>query len=388
MNRFIHLYIVGSVLLFVVYACTPDRPQAETKQLSEEALYLEDYEIPAQKWGYLDTSGRLVIPSIYDHARDFSEGLAAVNSNGKWGYINKEGSIAIKPAFRSAYEFKDGVARVQEMNKKYGFINQKGEFLIDPIHDEVYDFSNGLARLKSGIEYVYIHRSGDTVIHNGFTIAGNFKSGFAKVFKGAFGLIDTTGHFIVPVKYDQVYFPRESKIRIKQKDKYGFLNIDGSMAIPPGFDSATDFYDGKSFVSKDEMSFFINRSGKTILETDFEDALYIGGGNWSVKNQSGKWAILNDLNELSSRFKYDFINKFSGVNASYLIDGNWGFININGEEITSAVYPLVWDFKENKARVITRGGVGYIGLNGEMLIEPYYFENRDFSEGLARVQTF
>ena len=51
------------------------------------------------KWGYIDTTGREVIPCIYDHAEKFKNGLAAVG-NGKgsaqqWGYIDKTGSVKI-----------------------------------------------------------------------------------------------------------------------------------------------------------------------------------------------------------------------------------------------------------------------------------------------------
>jgi hypothetical protein len=39
------------------------------------------------KWGYIDTAGRLVIARMFDSARSFSEGLAPVQDGVKWGYI-------------------------------------------------------------------------------------------------------------------------------------------------------------------------------------------------------------------------------------------------------------------------------------------------------------
>jgi len=38
-------------------------------------------------YGFIDTTGKEVVPCIFDNARDFSEGLAAVLVDGKWGYI-------------------------------------------------------------------------------------------------------------------------------------------------------------------------------------------------------------------------------------------------------------------------------------------------------------
>ncbi|MCL2816465.1 MAG: WG repeat-containing protein [Oscillospiraceae bacterium] len=41
------------------------------------------------KFGFADTTGKIVIPFEYDDAYCFAEGLAAVEKNGKWGFINK-----------------------------------------------------------------------------------------------------------------------------------------------------------------------------------------------------------------------------------------------------------------------------------------------------------
>ncbi|MBK7505883.1 MAG: WG repeat-containing protein [Bacteroidetes bacterium] len=47
------------------------------------------------KFGFLDNSGKEVIPLIYDDAFRFSEGLAIVEKNGKSGYIDKTGKEVI-----------------------------------------------------------------------------------------------------------------------------------------------------------------------------------------------------------------------------------------------------------------------------------------------------
>ena len=44
------------------------------------------------KWGFIDKTGKEVIPFRYDYALDFSaEGIAHVKFEGMWFYINKKG---------------------------------------------------------------------------------------------------------------------------------------------------------------------------------------------------------------------------------------------------------------------------------------------------------
>jgi len=43
------------------------------------------------KYGYVDKTGKEVIPLKYDYADSFREGLARAKLNGKWGYIDRWG---------------------------------------------------------------------------------------------------------------------------------------------------------------------------------------------------------------------------------------------------------------------------------------------------------
>lgn len=77
-------------------------------------------------------------------ARDFSEGLAAVEIHSKWGYVDKNFNIAVKPQFEQAFEFSQGLARVR-LHGKIGYISKDGKFLIPPRYAFGGDFSGGAA---------------------------------------------------------------------------------------------------------------------------------------------------------------------------------------------------------------------------------------------------
>jgi hypothetical protein len=64
------------------------------------------------KWSYIDETGIVIIQPTYGAARQFHEGLAAVEIGGMWGYIQQDGVFRMQSQYASATEFSDGLAVV------------------------------------------------------------------------------------------------------------------------------------------------------------------------------------------------------------------------------------------------------------------------------------
>ena len=50
-------------------------------------------------YGFIDTTGKMVIPPKYLEVKPFYEGLAAVRVGDKWGFIDRSGELVIPPPF-------------------------------------------------------------------------------------------------------------------------------------------------------------------------------------------------------------------------------------------------------------------------------------------------
>ena len=92
-----------------------------------------------------------LVPATYANAQwkdrgDFFEGLAAVkDANDKYGFINKTGKVVIPCKWRWARDFHEGLAAVVDANGKYGFINKTGKVVIPCQWRDADDFHEGLA---------------------------------------------------------------------------------------------------------------------------------------------------------------------------------------------------------------------------------------------------
>src|SRR5215475_5824817 len=51
------------------------------------------------RFGYIDRSGKLVIPAQFGDAGHFDEGLGPVQVGKMWGYADHKGKLAIPPQF-------------------------------------------------------------------------------------------------------------------------------------------------------------------------------------------------------------------------------------------------------------------------------------------------
>jgi len=111
------------LLLFIAF-CTQVTAQEWEKVYAEhDGLRLV---LKNKKYGYIDASGKVAVPVIYDDAFDFNENLGLVVNDGKRGFVNKKGEVVIPLKYDKAYSFKNGKATVVLGNKK-GKITPEGK---------------------------------------------------------------------------------------------------------------------------------------------------------------------------------------------------------------------------------------------------------------------
>ncbi|MCL2282418.1 MAG: WG repeat-containing protein [Fibromonadales bacterium] len=159
----------------------------------------------AQKWGYKNKSGTMVIGAQFDYAHSFINGMAIVKTGDKYGVINKKGEYLINPHY-DELEYDSDKLFIATINKKKGWINSKGDVTINPQYDNAYPFfGNKLAPVKMGSKWGYVSKKGEIEINPQFEFAESYINDYALVKNsGKYGFIDTKGEFIVHPLYDGI----------------------------------------------------------------------------------------------------------------------------------------------------------------------------------------
>lgn len=113
------------------------------------------------KWGILTAYGEQLAEVKFDSVGVFHDGLAVVKAAERYGYIDRSGAIVIPIQWMAAYDFSEGLAALRVDKKHFQFINTAGTVVIkSKKYDSVGRFRNGICRVVKGGKVKWIDTKG------------------------------------------------------------------------------------------------------------------------------------------------------------------------------------------------------------------------------------
>lgn len=113
------------------------------------------------KWGILTANGEQLAEVKFDSVGVFHDGLAVVKAAERYGYIDRSGAIVIPIQWMAAYDFSEGLAALRVDKKHFQFINTAGTVVIkSKKYDSVGRFQNGICRVVKGGKVKWIDTKG------------------------------------------------------------------------------------------------------------------------------------------------------------------------------------------------------------------------------------
>lgn len=305
-------------------------------------------------WGFINTNGDICSDFIFERVNSFCDGMAAVcirstneysiSKNSyriseidkksykeekqyylKWGFINHTGKIVIPIQYKNVKDFSEELAMVETLinysegmswfEKKYkiDFIDKSGKIVIElnnyissngwdsdfwRYHNKPYSFVDGRCKVytpyvsKEFNQDVIINKSGDIILSNlNYDRIMSYFEGLAAVahvtrivnsngedyFEEKWGFVDPNGNEVIDCKFNNVGSFKEGLAPVCLNQKWGFIDMTGKTIIPfiydgyslsyeefiPGFAS---FKNGLVRVQKGNKGYTINKEGSLIEE--------------------------------------------------------------------------------------------------------------------------
>lgn len=309
-----------------------------------------------KKQGFIDASGKLAIPAVYDNANSFVDGMASVRKDNQWGFINTSGAIVIPMNFDGTLSFAEGMAGAKQ-NGKWGFIDKNGKTVIPFEYEFVFSFSDGLAGANKNGKWGFIDASGKVVVPFEYDRAYSFAGGIASVGKDdKRGIINTKGEFVTPLQYDSTYATQDGYCVAKMNGKYGMVDAQGKTVIPFQYDGLSYFHNGLAQIKRGGLYGFVDTKGDEVIKPTYKKTGYPSDGLIRVRKDNG-WAYIDMQGNPAFSVKYTGARDFKEGLARVYQGGKYGFIDTSGKE----VIPLLYDYSNYNFKggfvVVTEKGV-------------------------------
>jgi len=212
------------------------------------------------KYGFIDATGKEIVPLIYDYVGDFHDGIAVVGKDGKFGAIDKKGNVVVPLIYSNAGDGSNGLLCVENENGKCGYVDYKGNVVIDFKFDYLIDFKDGYA--INSIDWEW-------------------------------GAVDTAGRTVIPFEHYYIYEISEGLFAYEDSESgcWGYMDANGKVVIDPVYYDAQPFSGGVALVFKEQygiisrpsISYKAVPTASTVLVNGSRvafDAYNIGGNNY------------------------------------------------------------------------------------------------------------
>lgn len=285
----------------------------------------ESFNKETDKTGFVDMSGKEIIPAIYDKVWHEHGDIYLVEQDGKCGFVKAGGKIIIPIEYDDILRFIDDVTIAEKDGKKI-LIDRIGSIITKHLYDELYNsnpydfvnlgriFHNGLLNASREGKYGCINKNGEEVIpctHEKISSLHSIIIAATKDGKTAF--FDYAGRQLTSYRYDDYILSYDGYSIVKENGKYGCLYPNGTEFIPCKYDSIhykTSMHDedwhylfvnGSIAVEKDGKIGFCDITGKETIEPTYDN---LPGweddesDNEIVVEKNGKYGIVRNSVEV------------------------------------------------------------------------------------------
>ncbi|MCY6957184.1 WG repeat-containing protein [Clostridium brassicae] len=281
------------------------------------------------KYGFIDSKGKTIVPFIFDNVglSYEKEELVPVCKDNKWGFIDKKGSLIIPYKFESASGFENGKSCVGLKNKD-GVIDKNANILIPYEFEFIMPIENGFYRVgvknnkaiidSTGMEYkeAIIDSKGKYIIKPQDTTNLVYldDKNMVLLIDGNHRLTDKNRTILTNDKYNDIDYYDKDLFRVSRNEytskyiieKYGFINRQGKVIIPPKCSNFIEFKDNTCIVNINNKYGVVDINGAYKIDLNYDEIRHISKNYFAVK-LNNKWGITDINGKIVKSIEYDDI---------------------------------------------------------------------------------
>jgi len=186
-----------------------------------------------------------------------------------------------------------------------------------------------------------------------------------------YGFMDYNGHIVIPPQYEQAAFFNEGLALVMKDEHYGFIDKGNKLIVPFIYASATDFENGRSVVELDEKYGMIDRSGKQVFPIAFKDLGSLSNGlAYGQKDSLYGYYDADFIQRIPEKYEEAF--SFSDSVAKVQLGENQAYIDIYGTNVVAPGYSSIEFFSDTLLIFEDNGKYGLMKRNCNVVINAQY----------------
>lgn len=338
--------------------------------------------VKQDKYGYIDASGNVAVPFVYEDAADCCQDMLLVKSDGLWGALDRDGQEVIAPRFAALEHDVGNDALRAVLDGRHGYLSLNGELMAGYCEQPLLLAEQAFA----GERAVFIAREAATA-------AAAAEAGTVTPRQI---LVDALGRPCGEQNFAAIAYGAHDDgllcacVGDAQSTRHGYIGLHGETVIAFRFAAAEGFSEGLAAAADAAAPAcygYIDRRGNWAIAPRFEyaGAFHHGLAVASAPPQAPGWRAR--MHELMRRWRTPHPGKQPAGQAPVTAPPGrrYGYIDRRGNWAIHQRYLEAKVFSEGLAPVRTERGWCYIDTCGVPVTPDYYQEAGPFKRGVARI---
>ena len=321
----------------------------KTKEVSTIDTYFPAF--TNSKWGVIDNNGNTIINCTYDEmvvVPDESKDLfictynvnyetesfdtKVLDKSGKEILTNYHKVEAIENTDGTDIWYENNILKFEE-NGKYGLVDFNGKLILNPEYDNIYALSGVQKNIiieKNGLKGLVNTSMGEIIIQPEYadisTLTDSYENGYIVVKDGKYGVISADAKMVLEPIYDEVkHTTSDGYYAVVENGQMKLINESGKTILDSGFEDIESINAEHLTIKQNGLYGVINSDGTNLINCEYQELKYVYG-TYYIAKKDNLYGVISTTGDIKVEFQYtamsyiktaDFIE---AENTSYTTD--------------------------------------------------------------------
>ncbi len=347
-------------------------------------------------WGLENFRGKTLLPTIYEHIKQFGKHHFLVKKEKTYSFFNQNGQQLTAFGYNEPFHKINDSLCWAKKNDTWISVNLNNAKEKNLNYETILDIQKGFFRVIQNNNLILVDKNSNPLFSTeNYQDIEPINDSIFKVLKNRkWGVVNTTNDTVIPAQFDNISFIKtfqdsisnqKSQLFLVQNNfKMGVLNFIGDTLIPVIYDAITINQKDSVFITElNHQKGAIGVNGIKILEPIYDQVFWSEFQQAVIYKNSGQTHLkINTTNPITLEEEISF-NSWSNKKGLFFAQKNKknGMLNISNNIVIPFKYTRLYDLDKNYSIGITNAGATVFDKNGKRVLSDFYDSISIFYDG-------